>query len=364
MKNYATEFYRFLFSMTICMVHFLKRCDQFHLKIFGGGYLVVEYFFVLSGFLLMKKYYSNQKKLADQMPGHTALSTERVCETSFSYLKGKIARLYPEYLFAFLVILVWTIYASGNIVSTVKGGFWELFMLSGLPMAGGIYNKPAWYVCDLLIAGYAIMFFVTKNRKLFTHIIAPFGIILVYGYLAANFGELSVINTVIYFLPGGVLRAFGDMLVGCLAYEAYLRISPLCKGRWKIAGTLLELLLYGAIFKIMFGNAKDLDDFVFVILVGAAIMLTFTGNSLLTRFLNNKVSLLCGKISYAIYLNHWVIIQIFKKFPVFYEKPFAQQFLLYLFIVVIYSIITYRLVLLIQRKIKLFGTTQSLKNGI
>ena len=58
MRNYTIEFWRFCFAMLICSTHFLNRCDNFDGSFAGGGYLVVEFFFVMSGFFMMKKYYS------------------------------------------------------------------------------------------------------------------------------------------------------------------------------------------------------------------------------------------------------------------------------------------------------------------
>lgn len=47
MKNPIIEFYRFLFMCVICLWHFRGIVPTFH-----SGYLPVEFFFILSGYLL------------------------------------------------------------------------------------------------------------------------------------------------------------------------------------------------------------------------------------------------------------------------------------------------------------------------
>ena len=53
-KNYTIEFYRFIAIIFIAIFHFgIQYIGDFHWP--KGGYLGVEFFFILSGFFLMKE---------------------------------------------------------------------------------------------------------------------------------------------------------------------------------------------------------------------------------------------------------------------------------------------------------------------
>lgn len=56
-RNGAVEFIRFLFSIVICVLHFWDGEVLGDRRIaFCGGYLAVDFFFVLSGFLMVQHF--------------------------------------------------------------------------------------------------------------------------------------------------------------------------------------------------------------------------------------------------------------------------------------------------------------------
>ena len=57
----------------------------------------------------------------------------------------------------------------------------------------------------------------------------------------------------------------------------------------------------------MFGSAHSTDDFIAVVLMGIVIASTFAGNSYLSKILNQPLSQKLGGLSYAMYLNQWVL---------------------------------------------------------
>ena len=85
-RNYAIEFYRFLFSLIVCIFHFSTylsdgRAAGFP---FDSGYLVVEFFFMLSGIFLA---HSAERK--------QTLTLKEKAEASIQYFFQRYTRLYP-----------------------------------------------------------------------------------------------------------------------------------------------------------------------------------------------------------------------------------------------------------------------------
>lgn len=89
----------------------------------------------------------------------------------------------------------------------------------------------------------------------------------------------------------------------------------------------------------MFGSAHSTDDFIAVVLMGIVIASTFAGNSYLSKILNQPLSQKLGGLSYAMYLNQWLLIQIFKNSRIS-QFSFYTQLVLYLVILFVYSILT------------------------
>lgn len=53
MRNAAMDFYRFIFAVVICILH-IKEYAGVKPYPMSGGYLAVEFYLVLSGYLLMQ----------------------------------------------------------------------------------------------------------------------------------------------------------------------------------------------------------------------------------------------------------------------------------------------------------------------
>lgn len=88
-KNAYLELLRFIFAVLICLYHWGKG----H---FRGAYVGVQFFFVLSGFMLAKSYFDNLVTLRKQ----------NICENCVSFLKAKIIRYYPHFIFSLIVLSI------------------------------------------------------------------------------------------------------------------------------------------------------------------------------------------------------------------------------------------------------------------
>jgi len=147
---------RVLATLLVALFHFELYYPLAGIKIFNGSYLCVEFFFVLSGFLLARKYFH---------------STETGSFKNF--LKNRLVRLYPAYLFSLLVLP--TVYAvtwfGGSYLRWLKDGthlpafLSEIFMLQTTGIAGFEFiNGPAWYVSALVLCS-CFLFCLHKSIK-------------------------------------------------------------------------------------------------------------------------------------------------------------------------------------------------------
>ncbi len=86
-KNNSIIIWRILFTYLILIFHFdNKYCISTHFNLAIGWYIAVEFFFIVSGYLL----YSGLDKLSVK------------CRNGWDYFVHRFGKIYPYYLCAFL----------------------------------------------------------------------------------------------------------------------------------------------------------------------------------------------------------------------------------------------------------------------
>lgn len=327
----SVELLRFVIIMSVVVHHYCELSPN--------GYLGVDFFFVLSGFLLM----ANYKK-------HYHSGCNAVVQ-AVAYMKSRYLKIIPFYLLAFIlsVILSVLMNTKWNIGIFVKNAVWELLMLEGFGITQNLFVGPGWYCSSMLIAGFLIYFFLGKNSKIYIFIIAPVSLMVVFTYMANNFGNLNRWLQVDTFISTGTLRGFAEMGLGCMCYRAFDYAKDKIRNRMKVWSSIVELMCISFILYVMFHKNTQGYDFVCVLAMAVLIISLFCANSYFSSLLSNPISSYLGKISISIYLNHIILANIdwFALLGIEWKK----SFLIYLFIVVVFSCISTKFVELIIHRI-------------
>lgn len=329
-RNNAIEFWRFIMIGFVCLLHFNEDYIKNH-GTFAGGYLGVDFFFILSGYLLIKSY---NKKNSGEKPGKQAVK----------YLLHRIKTLYPHYIFTFCTIVIYKaiIYMWGikDVINYIWKCRWELFMLHniGLPKVTKSV-RSVWYISVLIVVSYFVYYLVAKNKEQFQYFICPISVLLIYVYIANTYGSLSMQGKYSYFINGGLLRGFAGMCLGSICYQITNTIKKYnLTNISKILLNFIEIISIVIIFFVM-KKGFDLNDFTILIAFTALISITSANITFITRIINNKFSNFLGRLSYPIYLNHLLVFSIVIK--LFHGNNNYMLILLISFIsTFIYSIIT------------------------
>lgn len=131
-RNYTVEFYRFITIIFIAVFHFgIQYTGKFHWP--KGGYLGVEFFFILSGFFLMRE--ANKDKIKGESDS----------KLSVNYLLSKLKRLYPDYLLIIFIFLLFNIFkdklfSAKYVFEWLYKEIWELLFLHD-------FGIPDIYIC-------------------------------------------------------------------------------------------------------------------------------------------------------------------------------------------------------------------------
>lgn len=316
MHKYLTlEFYRLLFTIIICLHH--SQLVPF----IRHGYLAVEFFFIVSGFLLCRSFY--EKGL-----------------TVKNYFVGRIKKLYPQYLFALVAISCYLLFrffyhGMGNIESIGLNFLSELFVVQGLLPCLGANNYPMWYLAVLIWGGLIVYFILKKCSSKLLPVICPSFVIgyYIYNFSVSNSIELwSGINT--------LLRGIADMFIGLMLYKIVARNTKTDSiKKYSVLFKIIGLIGLG----ICICSEQYLDIFSLLFFPILLVGVLYSNTDV---FHISKISKYC----YPMYLNHALVLDFSRRILLRYmdgEWVACCCVVLILF----YSILTYHIVNWMQYKI-------------
>ena len=134
-----------------------------------GWYIAVDYFFIISGFMLVNSF-------------------ARKKQSTGKYIMGRIGKLWPHQLFAFGAFLIYYLCRGsiGSIPACVDVTCKHLsevvpfgyFMFDPEFAGGYAYNFPVWYLSVLLVCSLIIYFLLDKCEAALKYVITPVGVLL------------------------------------------------------------------------------------------------------------------------------------------------------------------------------------------
>lgn len=283
----SLEFIRFVFICIIAIWH-----DN-TLNIFEHS-VVVEFFFILSGFLLYRTY---QKNAAEPI----------------KFAKRRLKRLYCEYSIALIITFFINIIKEHSnevfIYNQIGSLIPELFMVQNIGIFEGGINPINWYIQVMLIGSIFLYSLLYCNPKLAKNILIP---TLALGGLTYLFSTGDSVvrwetNGFIY-LP--LLRGLSCMSIGILS--AWVYIEAKCKSCLSLFIINISSILT-IVFIIMATRIQNPLDKYVIILSPLAIIACFEEKTWLNKIFHAKWQLWLGHISYAILLIHCAYIFVFHK---------------------------------------------------
>ena len=340
---------RGVFSLMVMFFHYRENMlpDMIYNNFFiRESYLFVDFFFVLSGYVIALNY--------NIMIGSNAL---------IKYLKKRFFRLYPLLLYTtllyfsyYLVLKLMKIYFSdlsifsGQDVINLKDECLylidTLFLTNSTPFLGSTMgvNIPTWSISSefisYIIYGLIVFMFVGRARNLL--LLGTIISALLYSYYQA---ELFPFNGDFGFVRGLIAFNLG-YFVWYLANKN-IKIPNIME--IFIPVLLLILFYYLNFYSVHQPEIRQLlGIFVVPLFFGFSILSFIKTEGLVSKLLNLKIFQFLGDISYSIYLNHYLIILVLPKL-IFSSFGLPQSslnevfvFILTTLVVIGYSNFTYK----------------------
>lgn len=289
---------RLIFALLVFAAHCYTIDSHFAHFLYKEGYVGVEFFFVLSGFVIA---YNYQEKF------------EQKSITKRDFWIARFARVYPLHWATLFPSLL----TGGALLAMnwdkVVVFFCQLFLIHPFVPVDSYffsYNSPSWSLgCEQLF--YVLFPFLAlwlnDTKRLFWTIFIA-GMVCAIGMF---FTPVDLIRGYWYVNP---LTRFPDFLVGMLLFKLYAQ----SKKDWSFGrATWLEIgavLLFIAFYYC--GAAGSLPKVyrytIYYWLPISLVIYVFAINKgLLSRLLSNKYLVIGGEISYGIYLLHLFVMQLY-----------------------------------------------------
>lgn len=271
-------------------------------EIIPGGYIGVDIFFVISGYLISTIIFS---------------SLERDRFSLIEFYIRRIRRIFPSLIFVLITSLVlgWYVlfadeYKQLGKHTAASAGFIQNFILlreSGY-FDNGAETKPLLHLWSLAVEEQFYIFwplllaFVWKRQWSFLKITAVIALIS----FATNIYLMQRHHTAAFYLP--ISRFWELMVGGVLAYTALHR-SLFLTHDYKSSQSLFGFILI--IFGLLILNNGSYFPGWWALLptLGAFLIISAGPNAWLNlKFLSNKLMVWIGLISYPLYLWHWLLL--------------------------------------------------------
>lgn len=247
--------------------------------IYQNGWIAVQFFFLLSGFIFFKFYLNKINK-------------KRISFYNFFILR--ISRLYPLHLITLIfVLLIYFLLDSSNFYNPIKVDFehfiYNLFLIQEWGISSfASFNEPSWSISVEMLM-YIIFFYVAsrKNKFLFSILIIIASSFLFFKFKFLGYGGYC-------FFVGGL---------SCMILEKI-------KFTYKLQLILFSLIiLFSIIILINFSDNTIFTKIISLTIFFPVIIIFLNLINEIKPQLGKTLSFL-GDISYSLYLTHFPVILI------------------------------------------------------
>jgi peptidoglycan/LPS O-acetylase OafA/YrhL len=297
-KLLPLESLRGIAALTVVIFHF-KVGSHFNNSFTNNGTLMVDFFFVLSGFVICLSY-------KDRLSSIPSL---------IEFQKRRFWRLYPLHLLMLFVFLAIEFakylveikfgleannpaFSENNVTSFVA----NLFLLHNWMLPNLTWNYPSWSISAEFFTYliFATTLLIVKNKKVLVTI--AFLYIVISGYLLLMFNWRSDINII----SSGPARCVYGFFVGVVACLFSVRLQNLRLQNSLPATLLLILCVWGiSNLDVIFYYNISLP-----LLFAAAIVAVAktSDRTTISKILSDERFVWLGTISYGVYMIHAAVL--------------------------------------------------------
>tara|TARA_X000001036_G_scaffold416436_1_gene433477 strand:- start:489 stop:2372 length:1884 start_codon:yes stop_codon:yes gene_type:complete len=304
----------------------------FHFKFdfFSGGYLGVDVFIVISGYLITSFIFNRLKIKKFNFKEFIIRRAKRLLPTFFVvlFLCSLLAFFIflPVELIKFSKSVISTTFLSSNFFFWLYSGYWDESNTNPLLHTWSLSLEWQFYFFFSLLA---ILIWSLAKRKISILIYLIFFIIFLTSFiLAITFLDRSMS---FFLLP---FRIY-EFLIGTFVYFIIDRKNSIINKNKNILSIFAILLIIYSFYA--FDSNSNAPGYIALFPCLGTALLIYLSNSIIHKFLKNRILVYLGLISYSLYLYHWPVL-IFYSWLNIVEIDFITKIVLIFFSVGVSSI--------------------------
>lgn len=294
--NYVIELLRFLFCIMIVIHHSYRMYGDN--KIYAPtGYMGVEFFFIITGYYMMKKIEKNNEK-------DIGVATKQ-------YVLPKYKKLIVILFYSILASICFQTVLGGNadwkgaLINSVP----ELLMLQMFGIGNYFPTGAAWYLSAMFLALTVLYPLALRYKSVYKNIIAPLISIVLLGYIIRSTGNIgNAPGQYLGFFQVGVWRAVADIAIGAVLYTSVKKLKNKqinSRIRWLLGG--IEICGYIGVAYIAKTCQPGFTDFYFLVILYFSMVITLSEQSITYQFFNWKIWKKLGRFSSVWFLNNFYV---------------------------------------------------------
>lgn len=298
-RNGYIDVIKFVFALIV---------TDFHVDtgVLPGGRIVVEGFFMISGYLMMCSINSNKYP-------HDSLGVSTV-RFIYNKFKSLFIYLFPAVLISYVLACIRVERDWGESLTRLPLLLFDFFPLREAGYQGDYVLGISWYLSAMFL-GLAILYPLCKKyRTTVTLIACPIASLLIYGALSHYYGHMAIASTYLdkSWIGSGLLRGIAGCAAGCTLYEICTALS---KKKITMTGraffSLLEFAGFFFFFHVMHEHPKSKYDFILIFVIFLLLVIGVGGISLTSLLFRGKYTKILGSASTMIVLLHYSLNKFF-----------------------------------------------------
>ena len=318
----------------LSVVFFHSNIKPFEINFFSGGYLGVDIFFIISGYLITNIILNELKK-----------------NNKFRYLsffEKRSRRILPILFFAIILSLPLSYFVllPSNLLDYSKSLFSVIFFYSNIHFIASDYYdveailKPLLHTWSLSIEVqfyFLYPFFLVFLFKYFEkYITIIFSILIFLSIFYAHFlGSIDPSKN-FYILTSRIWELFAGSMISIVQLSNPHKKNTYSnlENYYSIIGMCLILI------SIFYFDSKTLHPSLLTLIpaIGVVLVIYFSNQKyFVTKILSNRILTKIGLISYSFYIWHFIFFSLGKHSQIYFDKVSKKHILL----ILILSIITY-----------------------
>ena len=318
-RNCKIEFMRFFFCIMVILFHSGRRLSIHPLEFFGhkitccaNGYIGVEFFFLVSGFLMGKSVFRSIEK--DSHGLHQDLGEE-----TWNFWKRKYMAVFPSnviaFVFVFIACAVEKSWGGVDLLRQIMNAIPNLFLIQKMGFDYRSVNGITWYISAMLIAMMILYPLCRRHYSFFVHVIGPFLGFALLGYIQNCYGTVSGVRTWTVIAFKCVLRAIAEISLGVVCFDLSRRLSgKVIEPPLRVLATVMECAGYLFVSAFAVFALPKKYEIICIALLAICITMTFSGLSYGKHLFDHDIFRFLGKASLPLYLNQMFAIHIINIF--------------------------------------------------